>query len=451
MQFLALALQFFLCSSPTYIMKSLILLVLFSGLVSTVTSSALPARIPLCSVGCPSHQGETVGAAYFMTNEPTGNYLVSATIGSDGKLALYEAVYTKGAGAHGFRPASIGNLDALFSQGSVGVSVAQRFVANVNAGTNTVTVFGIDDTNPARLSIIGNPVSSGGEFPTSLAINKAGTRVCVVNGGKTNGVSCYTFDAGEGLTPMSNTIRSLNLNQTTPATGPSNTPSQIIFSPDEKQLIVSVKAGYLAVWNVNADGSLSTNFRTVAGGILPFSLLYVPGKNAIIASDPGAGLGYDIFNLDTDATVSFSIPGQALTCWSVYSNESGNFYMVDVGVSTITEQYNVGMDGPIDTDIATIDKKDFMYSLAANATGLTVLSVNGPGQAEIYQRVDIAGPAKAVNLSLPEIHESLLFDLRRVMSSGDRFPGKLLWTARLICDNPLCIAGRKAEAVNNPA
>jgi hypothetical protein len=80
----------------------------------------------------------------------------------------------------------------------------------------------------------------------------------------------------------------------------------------------------------------------VAGGILPFSLLYVPGKNAIIASDPGAGLGYDIFNLDTDATVSFSIPGQALTCWSVYSNESGNFYMVDVGVSTITEVHVAG-------------------------------------------------------------------------------------------------------------
>ncbi|KAJ7082137.1 hypothetical protein C8R44DRAFT_905026 [Mycena epipterygia] len=366
-----------------------------------------------------------------MTNEPTGNYVVSATIGSDSRLALYEAVYTEGSGAHGFRPASIGDLDALFSQGSVGVSTAQRFVANVNAGANTVTVFGIDDLNPARLNMIGKPVSSGGEFPASLAINKAGNRVCVVNGGKINGVSCYTFDAVEGLTPMISTIRSLNLNQTTPPTGPSNTPSQIIFSPDEKQLIVSVKAGYLAVWDVNTDGSLSRDFQTMAGGVLPFSLLYVPGKNAIIASDPG--VGYDIFNLDTNATVSFPIPGQTLTCWSVYSNESGNFYMVDVGVSTITEvhvtsslnstivkassssmscgmsdtyvffppqQYNVGNDGPIDTDVATIDNKDFMYSLAANATGLTVLSVNGPGQAEIFQRVDVAGPAKAANLSI---------------------------------------------------
>ncbi|KAJ7041495.1 hypothetical protein C8F04DRAFT_1300868, partial [Mycena alexandri] len=266
---------------------------------------------------------------------------------------------------------------------------------------------------------IGKPISSGGEFPTSFAINTVGNRLCVVNGGKINGTrkfanycrSCYTFAASAGLTPLINTIRSLNLNQTTPPTGPANTPSQIIFSPDEKQLIVSVKSGYLAVWDINTDGSLSTNFQTVTGGVLPFSLLCVPQKNAIIASDPG--VGYDIFNIDTNTAVSFPIPGQTLTCWSVFSKESGNFYMVNVGVSTITEvdvtnslgstivkQYNLGNDGPIDTAVATINNQDFMYSLAANATGLTVLSVNGPGQAKIYQRVDIFGPARAANLML---------------------------------------------------
>ncbi|KAJ7667297.1 hypothetical protein B0H17DRAFT_1162418 [Mycena rosella] len=327
-----------------------------------------------------------------MTNEPTGNYVVSATIESDSKLAL---------------PASIGNLDALFTQGSVGVSTVQRFVANVNPGSNTVTVFGIDNLNPARLNMIGQPVSSGGDFPSSLAINKAGNRVCVVNGGKINGVSCYTFDAVGGLSPLRATIRSLNLNQTTPVrppspTGPSNTPSQIIFSPDEKQLIVSVKAGFLAVWDINTDGSLSPDFQTVLGGILPFSLLYVPSKNAIIASDPG--VGYDIFNLATNATVSFPIPAQTLTCWSVHSAESGNFYMVDVGVSTITEITVTGSLGSTivkaRADTLTLCRLSFMYSLAANATGLTVLSVNGPGEAQIIQRLDVAGPAKAANLSI---------------------------------------------------
>ncbi|KAJ6622652.1 hypothetical protein B0H10DRAFT_2214281 [Mycena sp. CBHHK59/15] len=355
---------------------------------------------------------KAVGAAYFMTNEPTGNYLVSAAIESDAKLTLYEASYTGGVGAHGL-PAPPG-LDALFSQGSVGVSTSRNYVANVNAGSNTVSVFAIDRSNPASLSLIGKPVSSNGEFPNSLVINNDGSRVCVVNGGKVNGVSCYTFDARKGLTPLKNTVRSLKLNQTTPATGPPNTPSQIIFSPDETQLIVSVKSAYLAIWDIAKDGSLSTDFKTVAGGVLPFSLIFKPGTNLLVASDPG--IGYDIFDLTTESrakAIQGPIPGQRAVCWSTYSTQSGNFYMIDVGSSTFTEvhvpsllnstivkQYNLGTDGPIDTAVAKIGRNDFMYVLAANATGLTVVSVNGPGKAQVIQRVDIAGPAKAAKLPL---------------------------------------------------
>ncbi|KAJ7509472.1 hypothetical protein B0H11DRAFT_1790880, partial [Mycena galericulata] len=390
-------------------MKSALFFIAFSALASTaMTRTDTPPRMSL-STGGSSHTA-AVGAAYFMTNMPTGNYLVSATIGSDGKLALYEATYTEGVGAHGL-PAPPG-LDALFSQGSVGVSHTQRFVANVNAGSNTVSVFAIDPFNPGQLTIIGKPVSSGGEFPTSLAINKAGTRVCVVNGGNINGVSCYKFDHKAGLTPIKNSVRSLLLNQTTPATGPPNTPSQIIFSKDEKQLIVSVKAARLAVWDINSDGSLSSSFSTIGGGVLPFSLIYVPGQNALAASDPG--VGYDIFNLNAKPKptgVSTGIAAQKANCWSAFSAESGNFYMIDVALSRVTEvhvapslnstivkQYNLGTDGPIDSEVATVGKNDFIYTLAANATGLTVLSVNGPGKAEIYQRIDIAGPAKTAGL-----------------------------------------------------
>ncbi|KAK6978219.1 hypothetical protein R3P38DRAFT_2809399 [Favolaschia claudopus] len=388
-----------------------LLLLLLSSFVSIVTATP-PARIKLCSTGCPAEAG-IVGAAYslVMTNEPSGNYLVSATIDKNGILTPFEAVYTEGIGAHGVRPDAIGPLDALFSQGSVGVSNTQKFVANVNAGSHTISVFAINGANSASLEMIGEPVSSGGEFPTSLVINEAGDRVCVVNGGKVNGVSCYNFVPGMGLIPLGNTIRSLNLNQTTPATGPANTPSQIYFSPNETQLIVSVKAGFLAVWDINPDGSLSNNFKTIPGGILPFSLLYVPGKNAIIASDPG--IGYDIFDLDTNTTATFEIPGQTLTCWSVFSKESGNFYMVDVGVSTISEvhvaesldsyiveQYLLGSDGPIDSAVATVDKHDLIISLAANVTGLTVLAVNGPGAAAVHQHLDLGGPAQAAKLML---------------------------------------------------
>jgi 6-phosphogluconolactonase (cycloisomerase 2 family) len=79
--------------------------------------------------------------------------------------------------------------DPLFTQGAVKASAAGNIVATVNAGSNTLSVFNIDPKDPTNLEMIGKPVGSGGEFPVSLAINKAGNSVCTVNGGAINGVA----------------------------------------------------------------------------------------------------------------------------------------------------------------------------------------------------------------------------------------------------------------------
>lgn len=155
---------------------------------------------------------------------------------------------------------------------------------------------------------------------------------------------------------MQDTTRSLQLNQTTPATGPAGTVSHVVFSEDNTQLIASVKGvpptpGFLAVWDVAADGTLSQDFQTVApqaGGLLPFSMTIIPGKNAILATD--AGLGFDIFDFSagvaaageqntTSSTKSsaVAIDGQGATCWSSFSPKTGNFYLTDVQTSMVSE------------------------------------------------------------------------------------------------------------------
>ena len=181
----------------------------------------------------------------------------------------------------------------------------------------------------------------------SLAFNSNGDRFCVLNGGQVNGVNCYTVDPKLGPLAIDNSLRLLTsrLNQTTPPTGPANTASQIIFSEDDKQLIVSVKGtppndpGFFAVWDVASDGSLSADFKTVApakGGLLPFSMTVIPGQNAILATD--AGLGFDILDLaDASGSSANKIGGQVATCWSARSNATGNFYLTDIGASTVTE------------------------------------------------------------------------------------------------------------------
>ena len=112
----------------------------------------------------------------------------------------------------------------------------------------------------------------------SLAFNADGSRLCALNGGFVNGVVCYTVDKQAGLKAIPNSQRSLNLNQTTPASGPAGSASHIIFSEDGSSLIAAIKGtppaqGFLAVWDVASDGTLSQNFKTITpptGGALPF-------------------------------------------------------------------------------------------------------------------------------------------------------------------------------------
>ncbi|TFK40375.1 hypothetical protein BDQ12DRAFT_494990 [Crucibulum laeve] len=380
-------------------------------------------------------RGQTAGAAYFITNEPSGNFLITAEIGTNGQLTLRRAIDAGGIGAHGI--VSPVGPDPLFSQGSVKASAAGNIVATVNSGSNTLAVFSIDPNDSTSVSMIGKPVGSGGQFPMSLAINKAGDSVCALNGGEVNGVSCFKVDKQSGLVPISNTVRSLGLNQTTPATGPAGSASHIIFSEDNTQLIASVKGvppqpGFLAVWDIASDGSLSADFQSIApqkGGLLPFSMTVIAGKNAILATD--AGLGFDIFDFNAnrngnastntnntsssgDRSSANAIAGQSATCWSSFSPKTGNFFLTDVGTATITEvnvdnnlkgtivkQYpQANGSATIDNDIATVAGKDFLYVLAPGATSIDVLSLDGPGKARNIQKVDIAGPAKSVGLTI---------------------------------------------------
>uniref|UniRef100_A0A8H7Y8Z6 3-carboxymuconate cyclase n=1 Tax=Psilocybe cubensis TaxID=181762 RepID=A0A8H7Y8Z6_PSICU len=373
-----------------------------------------------------SQSSSSSGAAYFITNDPSGNQIIAMNIASNGKLSGVSAVSAGGRGAHGISN-PIGP-DPLFSQGAIKASAAAKMLVTVNPGSNTLSMFAINPNNPTKLTMVGSPVSSEGEFPMSVAINAKGSMVCVLNGGTVNGVNCYTPDSKLGLIAKPNTLRSLGLNQTTPATGPAGTTSHIVFSEDGSKLIASVKGvpptpGFLAAWDIAADGSLSAEpvkSTPAAGGLLPFSMTVIPGTNAILATD--AGVGFDIFDFGSggngtssgDSASSSVVPidGQSATCWSSFSSKSGNFYLTDIGTATVTE-VNVSKNltgsivkqypqakgsATIDNDVATVGKNNFLYVLAANATTVNVLSVNTPGKATPVQNFNFASAAKAAGI-----------------------------------------------------
>ena len=109
--------------------------------------------------------------------------------------------------------------------------------------------------------MIGKPIPSGGEYPVSVGFNNKGTQLCVLNGGKVNGVQyvfsricikekvshknsfrCFKIDQKSGLSANVNTFVNLHVNETTPPTGPPGSLSQVAFNADDTKLLATMKA-----------------------------------------------------------------------------------------------------------------------------------------------------------------------------------------------------------------
>ncbi|CAG7851977.1 SubName: Full=Uncharacterized protein {ECO:0000313/EMBL:CCA66684.1} [Serendipita indica DSM 11827] len=376
-------------------------------LVSTLVFILAPFLVSSTPVNRPT----SGGAAYFMTNLDD-NVVVSNKISPDGKLAIACTTKTRGRGSAGV--VANPGADPLFTQDS--------------AGSNTVVMFRIDPNDPTRLTMVGNPVSSGGDFPVSIAVSEAKNMVCVLNGGEVNGVNCFKPDPQVGLLPIQGTRRSLNISQSTPPTGPAGTVSDILFSADSSKLLATVKGtppnpGFLAAWSISNDGSLSKDFVSstpATGGLLPFSATPIKDKNALLVTDPGAGFSvYDLSGLSVEQNKPASssiipVQGQKAVCWSAFSPKTGNYYLTDIGTSTVTEasvdgnlkgavvkQYPLAANSStIDVAIASLSSNDFLYVLSASAKSIDVLALNAPANARPIQTLKFESALKSKGITV---------------------------------------------------
>jgi hypothetical protein len=362
---------------------------------------------------------QVVGAAYFMTDDPLGNYIVANHIAQDGTVTFASTTYAGGQGVHGL--SSIIEPDGLFGQGSVQVSGNHLFV--VNPASDVVAMFAIDQEDPAKLTMVGDVQNTGWEWPTSIAINEKNGHVCVLNGGRLNGVQCFTSNAKTGLKKLPNTNRALGLtNQTTPGTGDPGSSSGILFSLDGTRLHVAVKGyfgpegfsqpgapGHISTWTINADGSLGeerTDSPAPSGGLLPFGMTQIRGTKALMVAD--AFIGANIYDFEhgnkASKSIAFHIPNQQMACWATYSEATGHYYFADFEGSTIIEAkvdtktleptyvktYPLEPNSvPTDIAVGTINGQDYLFNLAPNVTQLNVLQLKPNGQSKYVQHLDI--------------------------------------------------------------
>lgn len=132
---------------------------------------------PIAAHPFPQAAGATIQrAAYFLDNNPSGCSIISLKIAQDGTLSNPVKAPTGGSGALAKWVISdppppdntgLSGPDGLFSADAVVVS--GQFLFSVNAGSNTLSMFTIDPTNAQKLTLVGKPANTLGEFPVSVA------------------------------------------------------------------------------------------------------------------------------------------------------------------------------------------------------------------------------------------------------------------------------------------
>jgi DNA-binding beta-propeller fold protein YncE len=327
---------------------------------AAVTTAATPA---FASASSPAGPG---GAVFVQTDNTAGNRVVAYDRAADGTLRPAGRYATGGRG--GILDGSV--VDHTASQGSLAWDPAHARLYAVNAGSNTISVFGVRGDRLTLRQVL----RSGGTFPVSVAVH--GDLVYVLNALKGGDVQGFKT-LGSLLIPLPGSRRALGLDPTeTPQF--TSTPGQVAFTPDGRQLIVTTKnnGNDIDVFGVGGTGWLSAR-PTVNSepGTVPFAISFDQAGHLVIAEAGTNALA--TFALSAHGTASLLNAvgtGQAATCWVTPAGSylfASNAGSANVSGFISSAQGALTLLGSTGTDPGTVD--------AASAAGGRFLYVQTGG------------------------------------------------------------------------
>lgn len=317
------------------------------------------------------------GVIYTMSNATSGNSVLSFNRAADGSLSAGPAYPTGGTGSGG----------GLGSQGSLVLAAKGRYLLAVNAGSNSISVFGVES---GGLRLVG-VTASGGVRPVSVT-EQSGI-VYVLNGGGTNNITGFTFDRGGNLALIAGSARPLSAASTGPA--------QVEFSPSEDVLVVTEKAtNKISTYLVDRSGLVSGPTVNNSAGVTPFGFAF-DNHGTLIVSEafggaPGAASSYLVGNNGVLAVRSASVATtQNAACWIAVTN-SGRFAYASNTASGNISGFAVRPDGTMSlltpggltgvtgagtapTDLALTRNSQYLYALNSGNGSIAGFSVGGDG------------------------------------------------------------------------
>lgn len=286
---------------------------------------------------------------FVQTDNLAGNTIVAYDRAADGSLHQAGTFATGGNGG----ALSGAVVDFLASQGSLAYDRDAGLLYAVNAGSDTLTMFTVHGDRLTRRQVIG----TGGTFPVSVAVR--GAVLYVLNARDGGSVQGF-LRIGGTLVRIPAWHRLLGLDPTA-APEFTNTPGQVAFTPDGRNLIVTTKANgsNIDVFAVNAFGGLSAQPVVNADpGQVPFAVSFDAGRHLVVSEAANAVATFTINNDGTLSLVDREQTGQAATCWIV--RDGSNFYASNAGSANLSGYHDAGTGtltalGTTSTDPGTVD------------------------------------------------------------------------------------------------
>jgi hypothetical protein len=172
---------------------------------SVAGAALLTAAIAAPAIAAHSDHHWRGPAVFVQTDRAAGNQVLAYHRAWDGTLTNIASYATGGNGA----TAQGATADPLASQGSLVTADDGHVLLAVNAGSDTVSVFGVDGTQLT----LRQTIASDGDFPASIAVHD--NLVYVLNAGGQGSVAGFRLHHGR-LHALSGSSRTLNLGNTTP-------------------------------------------------------------------------------------------------------------------------------------------------------------------------------------------------------------------------------------------
>lgn len=337
------------------------------GLALAFASTADAA--PLARGG-PQH-----GALYTASNDPAGNEVIAY------RRALGLLV-PQGSFATGGTGTGMG----LGNQGALAISEDGSRLLVVNAGSDSVSLFDIEDDGLSLVDV----EPSLGVRPTSLTVH--GDLVYVLNAGGRGNIAGFRMTA-DGLEQQPGSVRRLSSGDSGAA--------QISFTPDGGVLVVSERfTDRIVTYVVGADGNPGSAQVQPSQGATPFGFDF-DAKGRLLVSEANGGADgastVSSYEVAPDGTLtpltSALATGESAACWLVTTPHQSFAYVTNTASDTvsglaISNQGQLGLvgrdgalaasgDGPIDAGISREGRFLFVLNGGDDSIGAYFIQGNG--------------------------------------------------------------------------